>query len=264
MQSSHQTKLIAPIILITMFLCWNGSMVNIGPDHRPDTNFRGEITDHKSTFKAEDILIGGKDKEIAVYSLDAKIPKNPEIKKDLDPRQNKSLLDLRNILSIELAHPEHPTASEIELNNRKYIEIIVTFINESKQNYLIESAREISCLKVNQGPDASKAPMLEERKLNMTHIRNLTIKNYRSKQDNKKHTNCDETASVVQKTDQSKAEVASTTENILDQMEEKVKNLDNEDHKEDPSRCKNLKSSMLLLLKSLREQLQKLLNMLKN
>ncbi|MFA5998775.1 MAG: hypothetical protein WC747_02020 [Candidatus Babeliales bacterium] len=252
-----------PLLLLaafTTFLCWNGStMDSNGKDKRPDTNFYGTIEDHSAKFDAEDILIGGKYEQIPVYQTikDYKKPteKDAGSKSEIDPKQNKTFLDLHEITSIELLDPEHPTSSEIEINNRKYIEIIVTSINGNKQNYLVETSREISCLKIDKGLSKDQNQILEERKLNIIHVRNLTIKGYKSAKD-AKHIRRGEDDSQ----DIKKADVASATEKTLDQMEEKVKNL----KQEDPSSYEMFKSSMLSLLKSLRQQLQTMLNMLKN
>lgn len=213
----------------TTFLCWNGSTIDSnGKDKRPDVNFYGTIEDHSSKFDAEDILIGGKYEQIAVYQTiqDYKKPteKCADSKSEMDPRQNKSILDLHEITSIELKDPQHPTSSEVEINNRKYIEIIVTSINGSKQIYLVESSREVSCLKIDKGPNQDQNPVLEQRKLNMIHVRNLTIKGYKSAKDTKHARRGEDDLQDIKK-----AEVASATEKTLDQMEEKVKNLKHED-----------------------------------
>jgi len=247
---------------LTTVLCWNGSVVDsTDSNKRPDTNFYGTIQDYSSTPPAavEDIEIGNKGKgQFDVYQIAADIKKTSDLSSDkniktsMDPKQNKSLLDLHEIASIEAHNQTHPTASEIEINNRKYIEIDVTFINGNQQRYLIESTRDVSCLKIDKGIDNNAAPVVEKRKLNMIHVKNLTIKGYRSTKDSgKKH----EDSQASQK-----AEVSSTTEKILDQLEENVKNLP----QENSSQYDKIKSTMLSLLKSLREQLQKMLNMLKN
>ncbi len=247
---------------LTTVLCWNGSVVDsTDSNKRPDTNFYGSIQDYSSMppFAVEDIEIGGKEKgQFYAYQMADEIKKptdsstDKNIKTSMDPKQNKSLLDLHEISTIEAHNQEHPTASEIEINNRKYIEIDVTFINGNKQTYLIESSRDVSCLKVDNGMDNNTAPILEKRKLNMIHVKNLTIKGYKSAKDtSKKHDD---------KQDSKKAEISGATEKILDQLEENVKNLP----KENASQYEKIKSTMLSLLKSLREQLQKMLNLLKN
>ncbi|HSW76601.1 MAG TPA: hypothetical protein VLG50_06125 [Candidatus Saccharimonadales bacterium] len=242
------------------FLCWNGSsIISNGKDKRPDINFYGTIEDHKEKFNVEDILIGGRYEQISVYQTlkDYKKPteKDASTKSEIDPKQNKSILDLHDVASIELIHADHPIASEIEINNRKYVEILVTLINGSKQNYLIESSREVSCLKIDKGPDIQENPILEARKLNMIHIRNIIIKGYKSAKDVKHTRQQDDDSQAIKKSD-----VAYATEKTLDQIEEKVKNL----KQEDPSAFEKFKSSMLSLLRSLRQQLQTMLNMLKS
>ena len=260
MKSQQLQKTLLFLAAFTTFLCWNGSTLDSNSkDNRPDTNFYGNIEDHNSKFDAEDILIGGKYEQIPVYQTikDYKKPTERDAgsKSDIDPKQNRSFLDLHEITSIELVHADRPIASEIEINNRKYVEILVTLINGNKQNYLVESSREVSCLKIDKGSQENKNPIFEQRKLNMIHIKNLMIKGFKSAKDTK-HTPRDRDDSF----DIKKIDVASATEKTLDQMEEKVKNL----QQEDPSSYEKFKSSMLSLLKSLRQQLQTMLNMLKN
>lgn len=245
---------------LTTILCWNGSTVDsTNKNKRQDTNFYGTISDYASTdpVSVEDIAIADKD-TFAVYQTVKDIKKTSEkstdknIKTDMDPKQNKSLLDLHDISIIEAHNTEHPTASEIEINNRKYIEIDVTFINGNKQTYLVESTREVSCLRVDKGEDHKASPVMEKRKLNMIHVKNLTIKGYKSAKETSK--NHDE------KQASKKAEVSGATEKILDQLEENVKNLP----KDNSSQYDKIRSTMLSLLRSLREQIQKMLNMLKS
>jgi hypothetical protein len=251
-------KSILPLTILMVIFCWNGSTLDSnGKDKRPDVNFYGTLTDHISTNTVEDILIGGKYEQIAVYqnikTAKKPIEKTKESGLEIDPKQNKIMLDLHEVSSIELAHPDRPIESEVEINNRKYIEISVTSITGTKQTYLIESSREISCRNIDKGPEKDQTPVLEERKLNMTHVKNLTIKGYKSAKDVK-------SKSVRQEEQADKVDVSTETEKILDQMEEKVKNLP----KQHPSQYESFKNSMLTLLRGLREQLQKMLNMLKN
>ncbi|MCX5923003.1 MAG: hypothetical protein NTU89_00375 [Candidatus Dependentiae bacterium] len=245
---------------LTTVLCWNGSTVDsTNKNKRQDTNFYGTILDYATPNPAnvEDIAIADKD-TFAVYQTVKDIKtaceksSDKNIKTDMDPKQNKSLLDLHEISMIESRNQEHPTASEIEINNRKYIEIDVTFINGNKQTYLVESTREVSCLKVDKSADNNSTPILEKRKLNMIHVKNLTIKGYKSAKDTSKNHDDNQVSK--------KAEIAGATEKIIDQLEENVKNLP----KDNSSQYDKIRSTMLSLLRSLREQLQKMLNMLKN
>ncbi len=87
----------------------------------------------------------------------------------------------------------------------------------------------------------------------MVHVKNLTIKGYKSTTDAKK-------VSSSEKESKDSYEVKQSTEKILDQMEEKVNNLS----KEDPSNYEKVKQNLLSLLRSLRDQLQKLLAMIKS
>ena len=93
--------------------CWNGSVVDSnGKGKRPDVNFYGELEDHASICKVEDILIGGKYEQIAVYQPIQGAKTALEKKKDdgaqIDPKQNKILLDLNEISLISMVHPDRP------------------------------------------------------------------------------------------------------------------------------------------------------------
>lgn len=238
--------------------CWNGSVVDSsGKGKRPDVNFFGELEDHASTCKVEDILIGGKYEQIPVYQPIQGAKTSLEKKKDdgvqIDPKQNKTLLSLNEISSISMVHPDRPTEHELDINNRKYVEIEITNIAGSKDIYIVESSREISCLKIDKGPKGDQKPVQEERKLNMIHVKNIWIKGHKSGQDKTKSDSGDATISE-------KTKIAEGTEQILDQMEKKVNNLS----KEDSSNYKQLKESLLSMLRALRDQLQKMLDMIKS
>src|SRR5690606_1417279 len=128
-------KKISYLAVVTILTNWNGSMVETNTkDKRPDMNFYGHLEDHtQKETKIEDILIGGKYEQIPVYQiLDNKTKdlidrntkaeldnKSKETIKDLDPRQNKVLLDLQEVSFIELKFPDHPVENEININNKK-------------------------------------------------------------------------------------------------------------------------------------------------
>tara|TARA_Y100000588_G_C14269890_1_gene931842 strand:+ start:332 stop:1075 length:744 start_codon:yes stop_codon:yes gene_type:complete len=239
------------------FVCWNGSLVDSDTkDKRPDVNFYGTIEDHNKTFKVEDILIGGRYQDIAVYPTISKSKKiNTDQKEQVDPKQNKALIDLHEIKSIELKHPDHPTASTIEINKRDYIEIIITSINDTRKDYLIETSRKVTCKEIDKGPKDTKEEVLVERELNMIHIKKMTIKGYKSIKEKDQHKEYGVTTSHNK---HQKHEISKDTSNILDQIEKNVKDLSHDN----PSTLEQMKSSILTLLKTLREQLQKILNML--
>lgn len=264
MKSQHIIKYsFLSMIVITVLSCFNGSMVDSTTDthKRPDVNFYGMIEDHHKTFAAEDILIGGKYEVIPVYQpVVKKIQQSSDEKtKHIDPKQNKALLDLKEIISIELKHLEHPTASQVSINNRDYVEIIVTSINNTKKNYLIESSRKVTCKEIDKGPQGSHKELLEERELNMIHLKKLIIDGYKSVREEPVKRSYDahgQTTTRVQS--ESKQEVANNTGKIIDQIEKNVQQLSHES----PSTLEAMKSSLLSMLKALREQLQKMLNML--
>lgn len=266
---SFVNKKIAYLSVITIMTCWNGSMVETNTkDKRPDMNFYGHLEDHtQKETKVEDILIGGKYEQIPVYQiLDSKTKellnkstqvevdnKSKEIIKDLDPRQNKVLLDLQEISFIELKSPDHPVENELNINNKKYVEITIGNITGTKNEYMIESNRELSCKKIDKGPQGDQKPVFEERKLNMIHVRKLVVSGYKSNPDKIK-------SSAREAAESDKTKVSGDTEKILDEMEQKVNNLS----KEDPSNYQKVKDSLVSLLRSLRNQLQKLLDMIKS
>jgi len=269
----HKTflnKKITFFTAITIITCWNGSMVDTNSkDKRPDMNFYGYLEDHTlKEAKVEDILIGGKYEQIHVYQLlDHKVKdllnKNKqtdldntskETIKDLDPRQNKVLIDLQEVSYIELKYPDRPVENEININNKKYVEITIGNITGTKNDYMIESNREVTCKKIDKGPQEDQKPVFEERKLNMIHVRKLVISGYKSNPDKIKSSARDAA------TESDKTKISSDTEKILDEMEQKVNNLP----KEDPSNYQKVKDSLVSLLRSLRNQLQKLLDMIKN
>lgn len=255
-------KLIQVFSILTAILCtsWNGSMVDTNSkDKRPDVNFYGTLQDHKSTANIEDILIGGKYKQIPVYQTvlpyeKSSTPTEKNKTLQMDPKQNKTFLDLDEISSIALKYPDQPIEHELIINGSKYVEILVTSINGSIQTYLIESSRDLSCLQIEQGIEKNQKPVQEERKLNMTHVRNLIIKGKKAAQD----VNQSRMRNEMVSTD--KVEIAKNIEESLDQIEKNVKNLPHDD----PSQYEKFKHSMISILRSLRDQLQKMLNMIKN
>ena len=256
--SSRVTFLLTGLVLVT---CWNGTMVDSGSgkkDKRPDVNFYGQLTDHTCTMNVEDILIGGRYEQIPVFQTGDYSPEQNSKNQQnqpavIDPKQNKIMMDLSEISSISLKNPDRPIEAELNINNRKYSEVEITSINGTKKTYLIESSRELTCLKVDKGPDNDQKPIYEERKLNIIHVKNLLIQGYK--------TGAGKVSTPAKDVSVSdKGDVAQNTEQILDQIEKKVNNLP----KEDPSNYEKLKSSLLSLLRSLRDQLQKLLGMIKN
>lgn len=258
---SHLYKkyICSTLVILTTICCWNGSMVeSTTSNKRPDVNFFGQIEDHYKTFAAEDILIGGKYEVIPVYQAITKKNNSNENNKDIDPKQNKALLDLYEIKSIELKHPTEPTASQININNRDYSEIIVTSINDTKKNYLIESGRKITCKEIDKGP---KGEVHEERELNITHLRKLTITGYKGATPEpmkKSYDQVSQSTQAAEDKESEKKDIAHNTNSLLDQIEKNVQNLS----QESPTTFESLKSSILTMLKALREQLQKMVNML--
>jgi len=248
---TKQTFLPIIILLSTLFFNWNGSMISDDSSSKdPGITFYGELVDHYRKGVVEDILIGGKYESIPVYQTISR--KDLKDKSKIDPKQNKTLIDLKEVHSIELKHPESPTKSEIELNGRKYVEIVVTSINKNKKHYLIESTRRLKCKEEDKSKDptsvidAITSPTFEERELNFIHIKKLTIKGWKSEHD-----------SSVKSHDE-KVNIQKNTSSLLNQIEDNIKKLP----KDNPSLLIQLKETLLTLLKSLREQLQKVVDMI--
>lgn len=271
MKNSHHNYHFFGLITVILLTCWNGSMVDSETkDKRLDVNFYGTLTGHSNnTVNVEDIAIRGKYNGIAFYSIPqqnhqvssgsatalASIPNQP---KELDPKKDKVLLNLHDIASIELAFPDKPTEHELTINGNKYTQVIVTLTNNTHQNYLVESSCDVSCLQVNQGADKNIKPVLEKRKLNITHIKKLIIKGKKSAQD----VNESRITEEMQSTD--KVEITKNTEEILDQIQNQVDTLSQDQAVKNSSHFQQFKSSIVSLLRSLRDQLQKMLSMIKN
>ena len=259
-QSSNH---ILPITACVVMLCWNGSMVDTNAkDKRPDVNFYGVLTDHKGTYNVEDILINNLYEKVDFYQLPDLTRKSPEkvsvdqVKsslKETDPKTNKIPLDLQVISQISVVHPDNPVEHEIEINNRKYTQVEVTTINNTKHIYLLESSRKIHCLEIDKGPSKDQKEIYIPHDLEVVSLKTLVINGHKLGQDSKER-------KYEDTKNNDKVEVANDTEKILDQIEEKVKNLP----QDDPSQYEKVKSSIISLLRSLRDQLQKMLNLIKN
>ena len=236
------------ILLLTLLCNWNGSMILDDAASKSSTiRFSGELIDHSGPHGRllENILIGGKYEAIPFYQVVSK--NNQTAEKQIDPKQNKVLLDLQEIESIELKHPESPTKSEIELHGRNYVEIIVTSKHANKKSYLVESSRKLTFEEKHSTKETNLSPdQTFPGELTFIHIKKLTLKEWKSDHRNNE-------LSVQEKTD-----VKNNTSQILDQIEENVKNLP----KDNPSLLLQIKDSLLSLLKSLRAQLQKLADMI--
>jgi len=270
---SHTKFYTWSMALSALLTCWNGSVVTTTSQEpqsiAPDINFYGTLEDHINTASIESILIGGRYESIPVYQQAALIKEQDAVTAP-DPKQNKTLINLQDIKSIALAHPESPTASSIKVNNKIYIQIIVESLHGTKKHYLVESMRKISCKEIDKGADIKTKPTLQDRDLNFIHVKKLTIQGYRSNtayQAPKIDVNTDTpftrpAAGQVQEKEklmEHKNEFKDNAAQLLHAIEENVKNmpLDN------PTAFETMRSTILTLLKSLRDQLQKFLDMIK-
>jgi len=225
-------------------------------------NFYGIIEDHVHTSQVESILIGGKYQDIPVYQ-EMHNHKNHHGTSDkklqiaIDPKQNKILLNLKDIKSISLQHPHSPTANTIVINHKQYIQIIIELINGTKKHYLVESLRKITCNEINTSHDKNMKPTLQHRDLNFIHIKKLTIKGY--KKENAFQAAQPEPISNIQSPEKTTADFKNNAAELLQAIEENVKNLP----LENSSAFKTMQATIITLLKSLRDQLQKFLDMIK-
>jgi hypothetical protein len=238
------------IVLFLTVLCnWNGSIIGENETKEPGISFYGELSDHYRTAPVEDILIGKKYQSIPVYqTLSAEDRKKTE---GVDPKLNKILIDLKEVFTIELKHPENPTASEIELKGRKYVEIIVTSIHKTQKHFLIESSRKITCKEEDKLIDPASVTTLQtstfvDRDLNFIHVKKLTIKGWKSEHQ------------VSAPSQDEKTDIKKDTSHILDDIEKNIKNLP----ENNPTLLLQVKETLITLLKLLRAQLQKIVNMI--
>jgi len=231
---------------------------------QPDINFYGILEDHVHTASVESILIGGRYESIPVYQH----IKSDEHDKNhkIDPKQNKTLINLQDIKSISLHNPENPTASSIQINNKTYIEIIVESVHGTKKKFLIESTRKITCKEIDKGADIKeKTPSLQNRDISFLHVKKLNITGYKSNypyqapqitpisKESSQHPGTKQT--LIQEKESFKNNAAE----LLHAIEENVKNLPYDN----ASAFQTMKSTISTLLKSLRDQLQKFLDMIK-
>ncbi|MBP6869465.1 hypothetical protein KBC04_01065 [Candidatus Babeliales bacterium] len=270
-KSINSKKYVWALAILVMISCYNGSVVNNSAEQAPtsDINFYGILEDHAHTCNVESILVGGKYESIPVYQQNTFVPlnhKNNPTMEQVDPKQNKILINLQDIKSISLEHPHNPTESSIQINNKIYIQIIVESLQGTKKHYLVESSRKITCKEIDKSADVQQAPTLHDRDLNFIHIKKLIIKGYKSNYPYKapeigpiSKTPEQPMPKAPTMTESEKEKFKESTAELLNAIEENVKNmpLDN------PTAFETMRSTVLTLLKSLRDQLQKFLDMIK-
>jgi len=226
----------------------------------PDSNFYGKIEDHSRTAQVESILIGGKYEKIVVYQ---EVIKNSEISNEaIDPKQNKILINLKDIKSIALQYPENPMASSIKVNNKNYIKIIIESINGIKKYFLVESTRKLTCREMETGTDITENHVYQVRDLSFMHIKKLTIIGYKSDKRLHQSESIEPTRRTFEQSSTTKDEknkLKADTENLIYTIEQNVRNLPIDN----PTALATMKETILTLLKSLRDQLQKFLDMVK-
>ncbi|MBV8660863.1 MAG: hypothetical protein JO129_01820 [Candidatus Dependentiae bacterium] len=254
------------IAVLAILFCYNASMVtnnSAESSTEPDVNFYGILEDHVHTTEVESILIDGRYKDIPVYQQvvsPTQQDKTAIPTQEIDPKQNKTLINLQDIKSISLEHPNNPTASSIKVNNRVYIQIIVELLHGTKKKYLVESTRKITCKEIDKSADIQEKPTLQTRNINFIHVKKLTIKGFKSNQPYKAR----EVGPISKESEkptlhQEKNKLQHDAAQLLNSIEENVKNLPIDN----PSAFETMRSTILVLLKSLRDQLQKFLDMIK-
>ncbi|MDP3788744.1 MAG: hypothetical protein Q8Q60_05520 [Candidatus Chromulinivorax sp.] len=274
------------IAIAALLCCMNASMITTNSadmSTEPDINFYGTLEDHVHTAEIQSILIGGRYESIPVYQhmTPQKASTNEQgHNKDIDPKQNKILINLQDIKSIALEHPHNPTSSSIQVNNKTYIQIVVESLHGTKKKYLVEATRKITCKEIDKSADINDKLTLQERDINFIHVKKLTLKGFKSnhpyqapsdfakaspdkqahiaKIENSTKPNLvsgESSAALLQEKDDLKNNAAE----LLHAIEENVKNLP----MDNPSAFETMRSTILTLLKSLRDQLQKFLDMIK-
>ena len=276
MKKFKNSKILTTFIAISaLFCCFNGSVVNstTSTSTEPDVNFYGTLEDHTHTGQIESILIGGKYESIPVYQPIKPATyhdKNITAEQDMDPKQNKVLINLQDIASISLHHPESPTKSSVQLNGKNFVTIIVESLHGTKKKYLIEANRKITCTEIEKKSTQQDTETLGNRDLSFIHIKKLTIKGYKAKGNYQAPAiqDINETLSTgkasMQKIDtttsiEDKNKFKNNAAELLTAIEENVKNMPTDN----PSAFKAMQSTILTLLKTLRDQLQKFLDMIK-
>lgn len=275
LRNNSQKKLYTLTLATSLFLCcFNASMVTTNSSEtatEPDVNFYGMLEDHAHIAPVEAILIGGRYETIPVYQkidLKKNVDSQDNLPHDIDPKQNKTFINLQDVKSIALEHPNNPAASSIQINGKTYIQIIIELLHGSKKKYLVESTRKINCKEIDKGEDVEEKLTMQARDINFIHVKKLTIKGHRSNNSYKAidiSPSSKETipskASEKQNSAlmQQKANFQNNAAELLHTIEENVKNLP----MDNASAFETMRSTILTLLKSLRDQLQKFLDMIK-
>lgn len=259
--SKNSTLLLA---LLTLLCCANGSIVDTTNNSEstvgPDVNFYGVLEDHVNTVDVTSILIGGKYREIPVYSETTSSTQHEISHQNIDPQQNKTLINLEDIISIALEHPNNPSASTVQINGKAYIKIVVESLQKTKKIYIVESTRKITCKEIDKSLDVHESPILKNRNVNFIHVKKLLIKGYKS-DFQQKSSQIAPISKISEKPtlSQEKKDFKNNAAELLHAIEENVKNLP----MDNSSAFEAMRSTILTLLKSLRDQLQKFLDMIK-
>jgi len=250
------------IAFSALLCCFNGSVVTTTNSSEqttePDINFYGTLEDHTHTANIQSILIGGRYESIPVYQ---DIPRTKENNNnvDIDPKQNKILINLQDIKSIALEYANNPATSSIKINNKTYIQIIVELIHGTKKKYLVESTRKITCKEIDKSADVQEKPTLQIRDINFIHVKKLIIQGFKSNVSYETPQISPISKESTKPTlSQEKKDFKNNAAELLHAIEENVKNLpmDNE------SAFETMRATILTLLKSLKDQLQKFLDMI--
>ncbi len=267
------------LALSSLFCCWNGSMVTSSTEvaAQPDINFHGTLEDHAHSAPVESILIGGRYESIPVYQQVTRSSEHVSTDalskiEEIDPKQNKTLINLQDVKSIALQHPNNPTTSSIKVNNKIYIQIVVESLHGTKKKYLVESTRKITCKEIDKSAEVTDKPTLQSRDLNFIHVKKLSIKGYRSNhpyqapqiapisnESSLNKTMMDKASNTSSALAKEKNNFKNNAADLLHAIEENVKNMP----MDNATAFETMRSTILTLLKTLRDQLQKFLDMIK-
>lgn len=208
-------------------------------------NFYGTLLDHQKESDVDFIEIGGKTKKISFYNapemVEGKYP-------DMDPTKNIAYVDLDEVKSFALKNQKKPMDNEVKLAGRTYLTIEVITQADKTRDYLVESTRRVTCKEISL---VNQKALEEERELTFAHIKKMTIKGFTSG-------NRVESKPLTAHA-QEKEAITKDTNTLLDAIEDNVKNLP----ADNPTLLKQMKKSILEMLKSLRSTLQKFLDMVK-
>lgn len=176
MRKGH-TTLAWSVIALTLFVNWGTPESSIDSTRRHPINFKGLLTTHDGrAIRVENIAIGGMYKDIAVYDMPAKSnaemfgpkesdsalsPQTVRYKLTEDPHKGIiTKIDLAEVSEIVVPHAKTMWVFKRKNGYRPLefieIEIISNDAKKTKNNYLVETSRKITCDQTNEAGPISK------------------------------------------------------------------------------------------------------------